>query len=373
MGWSFHRSLNFGGMRLNLSKSGVGASFGVKGLRCGISPNGRRYVRCGMDGIYYQQTLGGGRRNQSAYNSQSQPRHQNPTQQNLTGPSQPIQSADASTIVDSTSAALIQEIQHRLNTPKLHIWASVIGLAVLFIGAAQQMAAIAIIGAGLTIIGFIVGYIVYRSKSTTEIHYNLDAHYSQQYNQLLVGFEQLRKSHKLWQVDTTTAVQNSKYHGGATYLQTRKPVNSLLGMPSFLHLNRTVPMLVGPKQSLYFLPDVILVVQGRHVGAVSYYHLNFAWRETSFIEDETPARDSTQIGTTWKFVNKAGGPDRRFAQNRQLPILQISELRFQSSTGLNELIQASNVACANAFVKGLATLMQGVRHGSTTKPQIVSP
>jgi hypothetical protein len=57
-------------------------------------------------------------------------------------------------------------------------------------------------------------------------------------------------------------------------------------------------------------------------------------------------------------VNKSGGPDRRFANNRQLPILRYAELKLQSSTGLNELIQTSNVQSADAFVQGLSFMLQ---------------
>jgi len=38
---------------------------------------------------------------------------------------------------------------------------------------------------------------------------------------------------------------------------------------------------------------------------------------------------------------KNGGPDRRFKNNRQLPICLYSELWFKSNTGLNEKIQIS--------------------------------
>jgi hypothetical protein len=51
--------------------------------------------------------------------------------------------------------------------------------------------------------------------------------------------------------------------------------------------------------------------------------------------------DSPQVGTTWRFVNKGGGPDRRFNNNRQLPILQYGLLAIHSNSGLNELFQCS--------------------------------
>lgn len=54
MGWSFRRSVNFGPLRINLSKSGVGYSVGTRGFRIGQDSRGRRYqaVSIPKTGIY---------------------------------------------------------------------------------------------------------------------------------------------------------------------------------------------------------------------------------------------------------------------------------------------------------------------------------
>ncbi|RCS49380.1 DUF4236 domain-containing protein [Bremerella cremea] len=59
MGFSFRKSYTFGPLRVNLSKSGVGFSFGVKGLRAGMNSTGRKYVSAGVPGTgarYYKST-----------------------------------------------------------------------------------------------------------------------------------------------------------------------------------------------------------------------------------------------------------------------------------------------------------------------------
>lgn len=50
MGWSFRRSLRFGLFRLNLSKSGIGYSVGVRGLRYGKDAKGRKYRALNLPG-----------------------------------------------------------------------------------------------------------------------------------------------------------------------------------------------------------------------------------------------------------------------------------------------------------------------------------
>lgn len=46
MGFFIKKGINFGPLRLNLSKSGLGLSFGGKGLRLGTGPKGA-YIQGG--------------------------------------------------------------------------------------------------------------------------------------------------------------------------------------------------------------------------------------------------------------------------------------------------------------------------------------
>ncbi len=59
MGLYYRKSVSFGPLRLNLSKKGLGASFGVAGLRVGKQA-GRSglYARGGKRGVYFRTKLG---------------------------------------------------------------------------------------------------------------------------------------------------------------------------------------------------------------------------------------------------------------------------------------------------------------------------
>ena len=58
MGWYFRRSKKLGPVNLNLSKSGLGVSTGIKGARLSFGPKGT-YVNLGKNGIYYRKKIGG--------------------------------------------------------------------------------------------------------------------------------------------------------------------------------------------------------------------------------------------------------------------------------------------------------------------------
>lgn len=56
MPFFIRKAFKFGPLRINLSKSGLGASTGVTGLRVGTGPKGR-YVHAGRGGLYYRKRL----------------------------------------------------------------------------------------------------------------------------------------------------------------------------------------------------------------------------------------------------------------------------------------------------------------------------
>lgn len=58
MGFYFRKSISFGPLRFNLSRSGLGASIGVKGARLTATATGKTYVTVGSQGFYYRQALG---------------------------------------------------------------------------------------------------------------------------------------------------------------------------------------------------------------------------------------------------------------------------------------------------------------------------
>lgn len=72
MGAFFRKSIKLGKhTRLNLSKSGIGISTGVKGARVGINSKGKAYVSGGTGGVYFRKELGSNKNttNNSTYNT----------------------------------------------------------------------------------------------------------------------------------------------------------------------------------------------------------------------------------------------------------------------------------------------------------------
>src|SRR5437667_1289755 len=100
MGFYLRKGINFGPLRLNLSRSGLGSSFGVKGARIGIGPRGS-YIHMGRGGLYYRQTLVP---SSSGYRSRGGPSIPAPAPGEAL---QEITSSAATNIVESSSGQLL--------------------------------------------------------------------------------------------------------------------------------------------------------------------------------------------------------------------------------------------------------------------------
>ncbi len=97
LGFYIRTGFNFGPIRLNLSRSGLGASIGVKGARIGMGPRGT-YVHLGRGGLYYRQTIA----------PPGEQPFQNPPA--TTDELPEISSSAAQNIVDSSADQLLQEL-----------------------------------------------------------------------------------------------------------------------------------------------------------------------------------------------------------------------------------------------------------------------
>lgn len=64
MGLFVRKGIRLGPLRLNISKSGVGVSAGVRGARVGITSQGKKYLAGGVGGLYVRESIGSRKRQQ---------------------------------------------------------------------------------------------------------------------------------------------------------------------------------------------------------------------------------------------------------------------------------------------------------------------
>jgi hypothetical protein len=107
MGFFVRKSASFGPFRLNLSKSGVGASVGVKGARLTMTPRGTTYITVGSHGFYYRETIS----NKQGIHEDRLPSPPQGVSPNVA--SDEIRTADVADLIDSSSEALVRHLNER--------------------------------------------------------------------------------------------------------------------------------------------------------------------------------------------------------------------------------------------------------------------
>ena len=354
MGFYIRKAISVGPFRFNLSKSGVGLSAGVKGLRFGTGPLGN-YVHMGRGGLYYRKTLPSGstERNQQSHRPALQQSNTEIEHELL----KEIESAHITQMVDSSSADLVAEMNGKRKKVRIWPFIATLGAILMFVAFKNSETLILTLVIAAVAIAFTIFASIKDSlRKTTVLFFELEPEIEALYQKLHDSFSQLSLSSSKWHVEAEGAVKDRKRNAGATSVIKRTSISLSLGNPPYVKTNVSVPSIPVGKQTLYFFPDKVLIFEPNGVGAVSYPNLRISVENTRFIEDGSVPRDAKVVDITYKYVNKRGGPDKRFKDNRELPIALYEDLIFKSDTGLNERIEISRVGFGDGFSSAISML-----------------
>jgi hypothetical protein len=367
VGLFFRKSINLGGVRINLSKSGVGFSTGVKGFRYSVGPRGA-YVNIGRNGVYYRKKISSPRSAQRANQRQYHESDQ-PDEVNHPDADDHPATADVSELVDASSHEVIDHINENMRRPArapVIRWGAVIVaclVAQLPVGW-HWIAGFIVLIPGLICAAAVDGDD--RAARTTPLFYELQDSSETDFQKILNAFASLATARRISLVQGVQHVSDWKRNAGASSEITTAPASILLDQhPPFIATNLIAPCIKINFQKLFFFPDRILIFQGRTYGAVSYDVLSVDYTTAQFIESGTVPKDTQVVGSTWLKVNKDGSRDKRFANNRQLPIALYGYLLFHSDSGLKLSLQISNAALAEQFSKTFNPATN--KHSKTSK------
>jgi|GEM_PF-324630 len=360
MSFYIRKSLRAGPFRFNLSKSGIGVSVGVPGFRVGMGPRGN-YVHMGAGGIYYRTTLS--------------PRPGQPGAADSRVPSAPaetgigelrsIESGDVLQMTDSSSEDLLNEIRAKHNTMNVSRIAGCASALVIFLlllgGSSGPAIWIAVLLAAISVAG---GHYWDQIRKSVVLFYDLDPDASVRFEALHEGFSQLCSVRRTWHISAEGDVHDRKRNAGASSVVQRHAIHLTLAAPPFLKTNISVPAIPAGRQTLYFFPDRVLVYDRGNVGAVSYKDLRVRREPSRFIEDGGVPGDARVVDRTWRYVNKSGGPDRRFKDNREIPVCLYEQMHLSSASGLNELFQLSRLEAGRDLEVAVERLARSVLAGT---------
>lgn len=359
MAFYIRKSVRVGPLRFNLSKSGIGVSAGIRGLRVGSGPRGN-YVHMGRSGLYYRRTFSP-QQGTSERDREPPAGPQSSATADTVGPMKTVGSDSVAQMVDSSSAALLAEINQKRK--QLRWWpfalclsaAGVVTLLALGVSPWLYIPLALVFSAGT-----ILAYYRDTLKTSVVLMYQLDEETSTAYRNLFEAVSSICRCDAAWHISARGSVLDRKYHAGASELLKRQPVRVAANAPPALRTNLSINCLALGNRHLYFFPDRILVYAPEGVGAVDYHDLRLDVQATCFIENGRPPRDAQIVDYTWQYVNKNGSPDRRFNNNRRLPVCLYEEIRLSSTSGLDELVHVSRKDLGPVVERAVADMAEVV-------------
>jgi hypothetical protein len=315
----------------------------------------------GRGGVYYQQTFHSPAAPSAtpSVTPRLLPSPQTPDRTHA--PLQEIASANAAQIADSSSEQLLAELREKRGAISLMPFA-VIGSILLLLLALFLIAGTALPGwllLPIAIAAIVMIVTAHRRdvlRKTTVILYDFTSEVEESFRTFTQWADALVSCGRMWHVEAEGRVFDRKYHAGATSLLQRKVTTVRSAPPPFVRTNVPVLSIAAGRRTLYFLPDHLLVYDGPTIGAVSYSSVDLAVSRQRFIEDGGVPGDATVVDYTWRYVNKSGGPDRRFNNNPRIPICLYDELHFRTASGLNEVLHISRSGIGEGFAAAVRHL-----------------
>ena len=361
MAWGFKRRIRIiPGVHLNLSKSGISTSIGIRGANVTLGKTGA-YLNTGIPGtgIYHRQKLSGDKlayeKNQFVPVEHSE-QHIYAEKEIISADVQEITSQDMQGIKDSILLAHqqrielnrdLQKVRSKLSSTKFKLTISYLLLYGLVINSIPKRFKAYISAQKLAI-----SELEYQIKNCfVDLKIDFDEEFDLKYKKLVLAFKNLCNSYKIWDVTSASLQDTIKSRSSAGTLVDKKEVRfGFKKLPDIKYDFDAMFFKNANGADLYFYPNFIVMFSSKQKFAiVGFEELDFYHRSVRFTETGKIPKDSRVIDKTWAKVNKNGTPDKRFKGNYQIPVVKYGEIQLSTDTGVNEEYEFSNYEFSEDF------------------------
>jgi len=285
-----------------------------------------------------------------------------------------VESGEVLEMREERFSDLLDEINAKQQQMKLSSLAGWSAAGLLFVGVVSGATWLTVFAVIAGIVGYPFGRWWDSYRRTAVLFYELDPDVQTAFAGLTRAFDTLCGCAARWHVEAGGAVRDLttwKRNAGASHIVRKKPTILAYKLPEVIKSNVTPPAMHVGRQVIYFLPDIVLVQDGGRFGAVGYQSVTIQWQDSNFIEEGAVPRDAEVIFHTWKHPNKNGGPDRRFANNYQIPVCRYEAMHLTSGSGLNELVEFSKTGVSSGFANALRAMPKNAE-AVTTRQMIAA-
>jgi AAA+ superfamily predicted ATPase/ribosomal protein S25 len=206
-----------------------------------------------------------------------------------------------------------------------------------------------------------------RKLAATE--YDVDAPLSTEvlsrYEEMCQAFEKLLTSQKIWFQESK--VQNNVAKSSAASLVSLKETAFEVGVFNYIKSKFDVPIIPMDNKLLYLYPEFAVLAQSpSQFEVVDYKDISITYSPIRFHEPGSYPSDAEKIGTTWQYVNKNGGPDKRFSYNPQIAVVRYGGIYVTIKNHFSGTFQISNADLAEKFCAGFNAHLCGLK-GTTAE------
>jgi hypothetical protein len=184
-----------------------------------------------------------------------------------------------------------------------------------------------------------------------EVQFDADEAAQRAYAAVIRAYDALRNCTFVWDVTSDRGTNRVAERTSANRLVERRKVNLDYSQSDLIRFGgRAMRFANANGEDILLYPGVILMQRADGAFALlDLRDISVECHGVNFIEDEQVPTDSEVVSQTWAKVNKDGSPDRRFRDNYQIPVCRYGRIKLSSSTGLAEEYQFSNARSATAF------------------------
>jgi hypothetical protein len=179
------------------------------------------------------------------------------------------------------------------------------------------------------------------------------------------SFQACIRSQRIWDNVAQRATNRIAERTTAGRVVDLKPVRFKMGRCSVIDTAQLVPHLENANGGdIYFYPGFLLYhVAETNFALIEYHELDLAVTGTQFQEENAVPTDAQQVGTTWAKANKDGSPDRRFANNYEIPVMLYGKLTLKTPAGMNEEYLLSNLNSCRLFGQAWQEMLTALQTG----------
>ena len=325
MGFRYKKSINLGGgFRVNLSKNGIGYSWGVKGYRITKTADGRtrRTVAIPGTGISYvdEQRSGAPK---AAEKPQANPL---------------AEYGDVQAIASAGTEKLSSEEYEQLFRNIKFYKAGKIALIV---------AAILTVSLPPLCVLCLIALAVLLTKGRCKIVYEFDDFQQERWNRLAGAWRGVASSEVLHEIVLAAKSKNKRVTAGIDNGVQTEAMRGNGKLPRYLTTNIDPVVFTFKDKSMAILPDRLLIIEKKKMAAIDYKDVKFELSAAGYLEGEREPTDSELIKYVWAYANKDGSPDKRYSNNKQFPVMKYGKIVITSTSGLNIQFMCSNETAAD--------------------------